>query len=107
MLEYAEHQFGLHKPRKGGTLFESLKQVEKQTGRKLQELKGPELPFLMRHVWSVFLVLSNNRTMGMNSSNPITFEAIKAYCDLTETKLSPREVDTIRLVDQVYRKVMD
>jgi len=84
-----------------------LEQVEKQTGRRPKELDGPEFPQLLSHVWSAFLSLNNSRTMATHTANPITFEAIKAFCDLTHTFLSPRDVETIQILDQTYRSVMN
>jgi hypothetical protein len=43
--------------------------------------------------------------MGFNGPNPITFEQVKAWKELTETPLSTREVDTIRSLDGVYMEV--
>jgi hypothetical protein len=43
--------------------------------------------------------------MGFNGPNPITFEQVKAWKELTETPLSAREVETVRLLDGVYMEV--
>jgi len=104
---YAEHQFKLSKPGKDGTLREHLEQVERQTGRKLKELEGPDFPFLLAHLWSAFLDLNNSRTMGAHTANPITYAEIKAYVDLTHTALSARDIETIKLLDRKYLEVMN
>ena len=107
MLAYAEHEFKLSKPEKDGTLREHLEQVERQTGRKLQELEAPDFPFTLSYLWSAFLDLNNSRTMGAHTANPINYAEIKAYVDLTYTALSARDIETIKLLDRKYLEVMN
>jgi hypothetical protein len=56
----------------------------------------------MAHVWSAFITLSNTRTAGFSGPNPITYEQIKAWKELTETTIFPWEVTAIKRVDTVY-----
>ena len=56
----------------------------------------------MAHVWSAFITLSNTRTAGFSGPNPITYEQIKAWKELTETPISSWEVTVIKRVDTVY-----
>ena len=56
----------------------------------------------MSNVWSAFIALSNSRTMGFSGSNPITYNEIKAWKELTDTPISSREVEVIKSVDVVY-----
>jgi len=56
----------------------------------------------MAHVWSAFIALSNSRTMGFSGPNPITYNEIKAWKELTDTPISSREVEVIKSVDVVY-----
>ena len=56
----------------------------------------------MMYVWSVFTTLSNSRTAGFSGPNPITYEQIKAWKELTETPISSREVEVIKRLDAVY-----
>ena len=56
----------------------------------------------MAHVWSAFVTLNNTRTAGFSGPNPITYEQIKAWKELTETPISPWEVVAIKRVDTVY-----
>jgi hypothetical protein len=56
----------------------------------------------MAHVWSAFITLSNTRSAGFSGPNPITYEQIKAWKELTETPISPWEVTAIKRVDTVY-----
>jgi len=97
----------LSKPRKDGTLREHLEQVERQTGRRPKDLEGPDFPSLLSYLWTAFLALNNSRSMGAHTANPISYQEIKAYCDLTAVVLSPRDVEAIKEVDSVYLKVMN
>ncbi len=82
---------------------EHLDQVERQIGRKIEALESPtEFPVLISHVWSAFITLSNSRSAGFSGPNPITYEQIKAWKDLTETPLASWEVEAIKRLDVVY-----
>ena len=107
MCDWAEHQFKLNRPDKDGTTErEHLEQVERQIGRRPEALEPPtEFPQLLSHVWSAFITLSNSRTQGFSGPNPITYEQIKAWKELTETPIEPRDVVAIKEVDAVYMRV--
>jgi len=109
LCDWAEHQFKLNRPDKDGiTEREHLEQVERQIGRRPEALEPPtEFPQLMSHVWSAFCVLSNNRTAGFSGPNPITYEQIKAWKELTETPIAPWEVEATKEVDAVYMRVVN
>tara|TARA_S200002703_G_C3711830_1_gene218625 strand:- start:23 stop:355 length:333 start_codon:yes stop_codon:yes gene_type:complete len=104
LCEWAEHQFKLNKPTESGTTErEHLEQVERQTGRKIEALEPPtEFPVVISHVWSAFITLSNSRSAGFSGPNPITYEQIKAWKELTETPLASWEVEAIKRLDVVY-----
>ena len=59
----------------------------------------------MSHVWSAFISLSNSRTAGFNGPNPITYEQIKAWKELTDTPLDSRDVQGVMRIDAVYMRV--
>ena len=107
MCDWAGHQFKLNRPDKDGvTEREHLEQVERQIGRRPEALEPPtEFPQLMSHVWSAFCVLSNSRTQGFSGPNPITYEQIKAWKELTETPVAPWEIEAIKSLDTVYMGV--
>ena len=85
---------------------EHLEQVERQTGRKLEALEPPtHFPPLLEHVWSAFCRLNANRTAGFSGPNPITYEQIKAFKELTETPLAAWEVDAVMRLDTIYMGV--
>lgn len=58
----------------------------------------------MENVWSAFIALCGTRQTGM-AANPITFQEIKAWCELHNTKLRPWEVTALRRLDAIYIKV--
>lgn len=107
MLGWAEHRFTLSKPDQSGvTLKEHLESVERQIGFKPPELVEPfEFPSVLSKVWSAFCTLSNRRTAGDTGVQPITFEQVKAWKDLTEARVEPWELDVIFKLDDTFRKV--
>lgn len=103
LIEFAEHEFSISKPDKNGiSEREHLEQVERQTGRRPKALEGPSFPVLLSHIWSAFITLNSARTAGFSGVNPITYEQIKAWKELTDTPLSSWEVEAIKRVDVVY-----
>ena len=109
MCEWAEHQFKLNRPDKNGiTDREHLEQVERQTGRRPEALEPPtDFPQLVSHVWAAFITLNNSRTQGFSGPNPITYEQIKAWKELTETPVSSWEVTAIKRLDTVYMGIVN
>lgn len=74
--------------------YESLKQVEKSTGRTPKELEsGPELPPLMVDAWQAYITLSS-----------YTYQEIESYIRLTGHELGPWEVEAIMKLAK-YREV--
>ncbi len=59
----------------------------------------------MSHVWSAFISLSNSRSAGYSGPNPITYEQIKAWKELTDTPLDARDVEAVVRIDAVYMRV--
>jgi hypothetical protein len=51
------------------------------------------------------LALSNRRSAGFSGPNPITFEQIKAWKELTETPIDAWEIEAIIRLDGVYMGV--
>ena len=108
LVEYAEHEFSISKPDKSGTSErEHLEQVERQTGHRPKALDGPDFPLLMSHVWSAFIVLNASRTMGFSGPNPISYQEIKTWKELTDTPLSSWEIEAIKRVDVVFMGTMN
>ena len=101
--EFGRFNFKLNKPDQSGvTQRDHLEQVERQTGRRPEALDGPDFPELMAHVWSAFISLSKTRTVGYSGPNPISYEQIKAWKELTETPISAWEIEAVNRLDAVY-----
>jgi len=89
----------------GITKREHLESVERQVGHSLKELETPtEFPNVLANVWSAFCALSNCRSQGFSGPNPISYRDIKDYKELTESPISPKEVNLIRELDGVYMR---
>jgi len=90
----------------GKTAYTELKQYERQAGETPEELIPPkEFPQELSFIWSAFCSLSDTRQIGMNGPMAITYEQIKAWKELTNQVLRPRDVEAILAVDRAYRKV--
>ena len=89
------------------SLKDHLEAVERQTGKKLEELKLPDFPEALSYVWRIFISLSNTRGQGFSGGSPITFEQMKAYMDLTGNYIGPKEVDVILKLDREYLRIMN
>jgi hypothetical protein len=63
-------------------------------------------PDVAAHIWSSFLELHEGRTYGMSGPNPISYDIIKAWCDLTSITLSPWEIETIKSLDNLWIKTI-
>lgn len=90
----------------GGSLREALVSVWKQTGVKPDELLEIECPDAMHHIWGWFVTLNSTRSHGM-SINPISFQDIWAWSQLTENEPTPFEVDCITSLDDLFLKTRD
>lgn len=88
------------------TVRDHLQQVEKQLGRRPEELEPPcEFPTLLNHVWVAFCVLNGRRQTGISGVDPLTFTEIKHWKELTETPMKPKDIDLIIRLDQTYMRV--
>jgi hypothetical protein len=61
-----------------------------------------KFPSLLSHLWSAFLVLNRARSAGFSGPNPISYEQIKAWKELTANDLEPWEVDVVMKLDGIY-----
>ena len=87
----------------GVTDREHLEQVYKQTGVMPKGLAPEEdFPLLLEHIWSAFISLSGGRSMGFSGPNPLSYEQIKAWKELTCNILTPWEVELVKRLDAVY-----
>lgn len=105
MGEYLSHQIKLDKTDQNGVSYrEHLKQVEKNTGDRPDDLDGPPFPNNVSHIWSLFIELSGTRPVGFSGPLPITYTEIKSYCDLSGIEIRPYEVSAIKYLDNIFIK---
>lgn len=74
----------------------------KVLAKKYAELEEVEVPREVGHLRYHFIQLGNTRQEGVNGYNPITFTEIANYLALTETELTPWEIETIRFMDVAF-----
>lgn len=97
---------------KGGkgkaTEADHLAQVAKQLGKQLEEVEQANaaalFPDVAAHIWATFIELHDGRTYGMSGPNPISYDIIKAWCDLSGIDLLPWEVGLIKSLDNLWIK---
>lgn len=86
-----------------------LAQVAKQLGKEVDDVEKSNsdalFPDAASHIWVAFLELHDGRTYGMSGPNPISYDIIKAWCDLTSVQLSPWEIETIKSLDNLWIKI--
>ena len=85
---------------------EHLEQVVKQTGRE-DILAGPEIPPVVAYLWEAFTDLHKGRSYGMSGPNPLTYEGILAWCNLSGVRLSWSEVEIVKMLDAEWIKAMN
>ena len=86
-LDYGRWFLWIHGRPEGSSIsrYDTLKQVEKSTGRTPQDLlNGPSIGSEHHYAWEAFCVLKDH-----------TYSEIEAYSRLTGVKLSPWEVDAV------------
>ena len=99
---------------KGGkgqaTERDHLEQVAKQLGKEVEEIEQSNadaiFPDAASHIWTTFISLHDGRTYGMGGPNPISYDIIKAWCELMQITLSPWEVETIKSLDNLWIKII-
>ena len=91
------------------TEADHLAQVAKQLGKVAEEVHkdnfSAPFPDIASHVWATFIELHDGRTYGMSGPNPISYDIIKAWCDLTGVDLFPWEVTIIKSLDNLWIKI--
>lgn len=94
-MAYARHEFWLNSTDENGvTVSDHYLQLGKEA-----ELEGPEFPDVIEYLWEFFLELHAARPMGGMGAGPLTFEGIKAWCELTHRCLQTWEVRAIKEID--------
>ena len=88
----------------GATKRKHLQSVVEQAGIVPEELNTPPCPPYGAYLIGIFLEIGSGRQNGM-SLNPIAWHEMLAWCQLTQTRLEPWEIDAIRRIDSVYLDV--
>lgn len=90
------------------TEADHLAQVAKQLGKQLEDVEqfnaSALFPDAASHIWATFIELHDGRTYGMSGPNPISYDIIKAWCDLTGVELYPWEIELIKALDNLWIK---
>lgn len=76
--------------------------VEQQTGRRPEQLEGPELPDELRYLWNWFVMLSNRRGGTGFGPAALTPVMIVSWCQLNRMSLLPYELEAIEALDDLY-----
>lgn len=95
-MAWAREEFRLSKPDKNGTPLRAHLQAAG-----IDEPNEKPFPEALSYLWGWFCDLASGRTCGMGP-NPITWEGIAAWCDLTGTKPARWEVRAIKEIDAAY-----
>jgi len=98
-------------PRKNGTRRAQLQGVLKQLARQGRsnpaieaELKPVDVPLGMERLVDVFWSVNRARQEGQHGPRPISYTELKAFCELTDTPLTPNEVDAVMAMDDTFLK---
>lgn len=87
-----------------------LEQVAKQLGKQVEDIETYNaqaiFPEAASHLWTAFLELHEGRTYNMSGPNPISYDIIKAWCDLTGIDLLPWEIGIIKSLDNLWVKTI-
>lgn len=99
MTAYAEHQFDLSLTKIGeGTKRDHLLQVERQTGKRPQELDGPICPHELLYLWSWWSELHQG-----SPPEGITYTDLLAWGTLYQIHFQSFELSAIMHLDRAFR----
>jgi hypothetical protein len=79
--------------------------IETATGNVPEEYQSLPFPTLIGHVWYWFIELSRTRGSSGFGPNPITYQELKAWSQLTGVAPTSTEVQAIMTLDLVYMSV--
>ncbi len=95
-MTWATEEFRLSKPDKNGT----PRRAHLETAG-IENPNPHPFPEVLAYLWGWFCELGSGRTCGMGP-NPITWEAIQAWAQLTGNSPAPWEVRALRSLDAAY-----
>lgn len=85
------------------TLRDHLQAVERATGRRPEDLNGPELHAAGAYLWEWFLDLHSERLSSGYGPQPITSTQIRDWVALTGYDPDSWDVSVIKALDRCYR----
>ena len=90
-------------------LFRSLRQhadaIRSRTGSIPEEYESLPIPELFNHVWSWFIELSRTRSSSGFGANPLNYNEILAWSQLTGVVPNSIEVTAIMALDLAYMSI--
>lgn len=63
----------------------------------------PPMPPALTYLWAAFLRLANRRGSNGFGANPISWTELEAFSRLSGLRLTPWEIETIEMLDNLYR----
>lgn len=94
----------MRQPLKDGTTpgqhLEGL--AERGHKKALEKLEGPPFPEALEYLWEWFQDLDDSRHATPEGPEPLTYQEILAWAQLTDNKPRPEEVRALRLLDKAY-----
>lgn len=77
-----------------------------EEGGAIVDMPEITVPTIAIYLWEWFLDLHTTRTSGF-STNPITYQELKAWTDLTHSYPSPWEITVLRRMDMRYLETVN
>lgn len=111
MIGYAERSFVLDRYEEGRTRRDRLSSKIDRAVRKGKmdvaaqleaELDCPPFPMALNYIWQSWARIRRRKSQGMSGPNPIEWPDIDAFCRRTGTRLDPRDIELIEIVDDLY-----
>lgn len=90
----------------GSTEYEHLQSIAAQTGVVPDDLQIVEVPACLRALWQTFLALHGQRFSALGRM-PITQSEIWHWQRNNGVRLTPWEIETLHLLDQVVTQIQD
>jgi len=77
------------------------------TGKTPTDLIPGDMPPELEHVWDWFLTLNSARGRSESGPNPISYQDVQAWCDVTDMLVRPQEVQLIMRIDRLWMEITD
>lgn len=105
-MEFGRREFSLDALQSdGSSLRQHADAIRTRTGSIPEEFESLPLPPIFSHVWSWFIELSRTRSSSGFGANPLNYNEIFAWSQLTGVVPSNIEVTAIMALDLVFMSV--